>query len=330
MSTRPANEWHEAPDPAIYDRVGAEVDRLYGLGDYNDAYRLLDETWPGLPGETLHPRMHEVLLFKIYVLAHMGCVQETLAAIRVMHRLGYSCGLSWKVFDPIRTFDGYDEVERENDRLLAIAKEEASFQVDVRLPADYDPDVSYPLALVLHGDGSNRANVQQFWKPDAMLERGYIVAYPQSSQVVFTEHFAWLPDPAIAWKEVRACYDELCAKHKIDPTSLVLCGFSGGAITTVDLVFGEALPATSFICLCPEYKPEHFTPEAVAKAVERGVRGAFLEGSLVWPLDDEREMFEILQAEGLPIELILNKGFGHAAPPDFGDKLKQALDFVLT
>ena len=32
---------------------------------------------------------------------------------------------------------------------------------------------------------------------------------------------------------------------------------------------------------------------------------------------------------GLPIELVLNEGFGHAAPPDFDVKLQQALDFVL-
>jgi hypothetical protein len=40
-------------------------------------------------------------------------------------------------------------------------------------------------------------------------------------------------------------------------------------------------------------------------------------------------MLDVMQEAGLPIELILNEGLGHAAPPDFDVKLGRALDFVL-
>ena len=63
MNTMPANAWHEAPDEALYNEVGAEVDRLYGIEDYAAAYELLDKTWPGLPGEVMHPKMQPPLLF---------------------------------------------------------------------------------------------------------------------------------------------------------------------------------------------------------------------------------------------------------------------------
>ncbi len=329
MTEMPHNDWTETPDVAVYDRVGTEVDRLYGTGDYATAYELLETTWPGLPDGELHPRMHDPLLFKTYLLAKLDRAEEALETIRAMHRAGFCCGLDWETFDPLRSLDGYPDVEQENARLLGATKRDAKLEYDVHLPEGYDADRAYPLAFVLHGDGGSKANAQDFWRPEPMLERGYIVVYVQSSQIVFTAHYAWLPDPKVAWKDVRTCYDEVCERHTIDPSTLIVSGFSGGAITTVDLVFGEALPATAFICLCPEFKPEHFTPETVARATARGVRGAFIEGALVWPLDEEQEMVDGMQEAGLPLEILLNEGFGHAAPPDFDAKLRRALEFVL-
>ena len=329
MTTQPANAWHEAPDEATYNDVGNEIDRLYGLEEFAAAYELLEATWPGLPGETMHPRMQDPLLFKAYILTHLDRFEETLEIIRTFHRLGYSCGLSWSAFDGIRALEGYDEVERTNDRLIAEAKAETKLEYDVFLPEGHDAAKAYPLALILHGDGGSRTSVRTFWHAKPLLDRGFIVAYVQSSQLVFTAHYAWLPDPAIAWKDVREAHERIRETHRVDETSLILCGFSGGAITAVDLVFGEALPVTGFICLCPEITPEHFTPESVTRAAARGVRGAFLEGALVWPLDDEQEMVDQMNAAGLPLEIIVNEGYGHAPPLDFEQKFRQALDFVL-
>ena len=151
MNTMPANAWHEAPDEALYNEVGAEVDRLYGIEDYAAAYELLDKTWPGLPGEVMHPKMQPPLLFKTYLLAHLERAEETMKVIRTFHRLGFSCGLHWNAFDLIRPLDGYDDVERENARLLEEGRRDAKLEYEVRLPAGYDTAKDYPLALVLHG-----------------------------------------------------------------------------------------------------------------------------------------------------------------------------------
>ena len=329
MNEMPHNDWREPPDDALYAEVDGEADRLYGTGDLAAAFKLLDETWPGLPGETMHPRMQDPLLYKAYLLSQLDRAEEAIEAVRALHRSGYSCSLTWSGFDSIRSLDGYDEVERENTRLVEEERKLAKLEYRVHLPDGYDVNRAYPLVLALHGDGGNMTKMQTYWPSRPMLERGYIVVYVQSSQLVHTNNFAWLPDPEIAWTDVRVCHEQVCRQHKIDASSLILAGFSGGAITSVDLAFGEALPITAFIALSPEIKPEHFTEEAVTRAVERGVRGVFIEGELVWPLDDEQEMETAMRNAGLPIKLILNEGYGHAAPPDFDVKLNQALDFVL-
>ena len=329
MTTKPANAWHEAPSEALYNNVGNEVDRLYGLEDYGAAYDLLEATWPGVPDREMDPGMQDPLQFKAYLLARLGRAPETLDVVRAMHRVGYACGLSWSAFDALRGLDGYEEAARENDRLIAEAQRDARLEIDVVTPPTYDSSVPAPLAILLHGDGENMENLKGFWRPEAMLERGFVVAYLQSSQLVFTRKFAWLPDPAVAWKDVQTAHQQLVSDYTIDPSRLLLCGFSGGAITAVDLVFGEALPATGFISLCPEILPAHFDAASAARAADRGVRGVFIEGALVWPLDDEQTMVDVMKQAGVPLEILLNEGYGHAAPPDFDQKLRQALDFVL-
>ena len=109
---------------------------------------------------------------------------------------------------------------------------------------------------------------------------------------------------------------------------MILGGFSSGATTALDLVFGQVVPAAGFIALCTGDKPEHFTREDIDAAQARGVRGVFLEGEENWPDDDQQEMLQTMQEAGLPVELVINEGIGHGAPQDFPQKLDRALSFI--
>jgi len=329
LTSQTTARWGEPVDPKTYTEVGNEVDWRYGRKEFQEAYDLMEETWPGLPEDEMHPSMQDCLQFKAFLLAHLGRSEETLEVIRAALRSGYSWGLSWGVFDSIRDLEGYPDVEKENQELIHAERDAARREVTVMLPEDHRVGNRSPLCILLHGDGDCSGKLMEHWTTEPLLKRGFIVAFVQSSQLVFTNRFAWLPDPKIAWDDIRTSYMELCEQYTIDEERVLLCGFSGGAITTVDLVFGEAIPAAGFICLCPEFKPERFTPEAVKAAAERGVRGAFLEGSLVWPLDDEQDMMDVMQEAGFPIQLILNEDLGHAFPSDFEGKFEQALRFVL-
>ena len=329
MTYQTTARWGDPVDPQTFRAVGDAVDSLYSHDQFQEAYDLMEKTWPGLPDGELHPSRQDCVLFKAYLLARLGRAEQVLETVQSMLHAGYTLRLTWPGFDLVRELPGYAELEKEMAVQLEEEKSQAVREINVILPESYDSASEHPLCLLLHGDGEDSAKLRMHWPTGPLLERGYIVAFVQSSQLVFTNRYAWLPDPEVAWKDIQETVGELTSSYPIDGSRTLVCGFSGGAITAVDLVFGEAIPAAGFISLCPEYKPAHFTPETVKAATERGVRGTFLEGSLVWPLDDEQEMMDCMQSAGFPIQLILNEDMGHVSPPDFDGKLERALRFVL-
>ena len=329
MTDRPTARWDEPVDPRTFAEADAEVDRLYTNGQYQQAYELLERTWPGLPDGALHPTMHDCVRFKASLAARCGHAELAFTILQAILRSGFSSNLTWSVFDSLRSLDGFADFERENEALLARERAEATRKLEVCVPEGFDPEEARPLCLLLHGDGESADILKGQWSIEPLLARGFVVAFVQSSQLSFTNHYAWLPDPSVAWTDVRAAFQELRSTYRIVEDQVLLAGFSGGAITAVDLVFGEAIPAVGFICLCPEFMPEHFTSEAVASARDRGVRGVFLEGELVWPLDDERAMMEEMAAADFPIKLILNEDIGHSFPADFPARLDESLDHIL-
>jgi predicted esterase len=325
-----SNHWADTPDKTLFAKVENDVDRLFDQGEYAEALRVLEDTYPGLPTNSLHIQMQDLLIARAFLLSRLQRAEESLDVIQAFHTSGYSCPLNWRIFDLLRSLPEYKDVEQENERILASENDDAKPDLRICLPKDYDAAEAYPLILLMHGGGQNNDIMQRMWPVEALLERGCIVAFIQSSQVVYTAHAVWLKDPVTAWRDVLSYYKSVCQQHLIDPSSLILGGFSGGAITAIDMVFGAALPVKGFICLCPILKPEHFSPAAVDRAVRRGLRGVFFEGANVWPIDAEEKMVNVMRDAQLPFELVLNEGIGHASPSDFNAKLGRALDFALS
>jgi len=321
--------WSETPGKALFAKVEKDVDRLFDQGDYEQALRVLEETYPGLPTDSLHPQMQDMLMSRAFLLSRLKRAEETLRVIQAFHASGYSCPLDWEIFDLVRSLPGYESVAQENECILAAEADHVEPDLRVFLPEHYDAAKAYPLVLLLHGDSQNSDIMQRMWPIQSMLERDCIVAFIQSTQHMYTGHSLWLRDPEVAWKDVLAYYESVCQQHRIDENSLILGGFSGGAITAIDMTFGEALPVAGFICLCPIRKPEHFTSDAVYRAVKRGVRGVFFEGATVWPVEPEEEMANALRDADMPFKLVLSGGVGHTSPPDFDSKLGDALDYVM-
>jgi predicted esterase len=214
--------------------------------------------------------------------------------------------------------------------LLAELNKVTKVEYVVHLPKDHDKQKQYPLFLALHGHGMcNIKEFSQYWKPDIFLDHNFIFAYVQSSQVVCQNGYGWLDSPETSRRDIKECYDRIAQEYLIDEDSILIGGFSGGAITAIDFTMSNVIPIRGFIALCPEIKPEAFTRENVQLASERGVRGVIMEGELALPLKSEEEMLDTFKETGLSYEYYINKGVGHEPPDDFDDKLNMALEFIL-
>lgn len=314
---------------STYRQLDAAVSAPMRNEAWPEALAVLDAGLETLPKPEYDQNYFVIMLIRSKLLALCGRFEESFQTVSGLVDRGMPCG-PW-AFDrlPFGEEPRMSRLRRENDRLIDQLQQDAKMRYDVRLPDGYSAAKRYPLFVALHGDG--KCNISEFsaeWTPNPFLQSGFILAYVQSSQVRCYDGYGWLVDPPTARRDVKACYDALCAQYSVDPERVFIGGYSGGAIASLDITLSASLPAKGFIALCPEIRPDSFTASNVALAVQRGVRGVFLEGDLVMPVPDEEEMARMFREAGLPLLSVVNEGFGHEVPSDFAAKALAGLRFI--
>ena len=93
-------------------------------------------------------------------------------------------------------------------------------------PSTYAPDKTYPLVVVLHGDGGNGPSMRAAFPFDALSQQAAFVAYPTGTN-------GWnLYDPADTNPDLSflvALVDSLATRFTIDQGRVFGIGFSSGA-----------------------------------------------------------------------------------------------------
>jgi len=321
--------WNEPADPARADAVIREVDRLFSAGLLNEALDLLSATWPGLPKTTLHDSHVDGLLIRAIAQVRTGQTTACLATLQALSQCNVSVHLASPTFDPLWTLEGYPEFAERNDALLQRERGEAHVRWEAIEPPGLSSSRPAALMLVFHGDPGNLTRMKTMWPAAPGIEHGAVVAYVQSSQLRSTGRYVWSLDGQKAWSDIRTAYEQLRDRYAAGGSPVILAGFSAGATTALDLVFGQGLPAAGFIGLCPGETPVHFAREQIVAARDRGVRGVFLDSADDWPDEDQRALMDALQAVAFPVNIVLHTGDSHAAPPDFADRLRRAVRHVL-
>lgn len=187
-----------------------------------------------------------------------------------------------------------------------------------------------PLLLALHGNGDNGTRSLQGWAPVAAA--GWLLAALQSSQVASVNAYIW-DDQATALGEVATQYAALQAQHTLDPTRVLIAGFSMGGETALRAALEGTIPARGFILLGPG-GPGIDTPDSwlplIARAAGRGLRGYVLIGEADnnIPQAEIRMLVDLLNSHGIPCLLETLPGMKHEYPADFGPVLGRALAFV--
>ncbi len=265
-----------------FPELDSQIDRLLSAEKHDQALTLLNQALERLPQDR-----GDILTSRALLHCRMDRPHEALADIQALLEMKVSCPLNWRTFQVLQALPGYEDIKRANDALIRQEQAKASMQYKIIRPAGVDESTSTPLMLVLHGDGG-MANLKQFpqvWPAEPLTALGVTVAYIQSSQVLFTNNHGWLPDPAVARRDVQDAYTSIGKEVAVDPHRVILSGFSGGATTSMVLAFSEAIPACGFIALSPApWVPEGVDETRVRKAAERGMAGVILEGELLLPI----------------------------------------------
>ena len=310
--------------------IDKAIDNLREEGKVEQALHVLKEGVQTLPAEERTENEFLIMLIEAILYTECKKYEACFDIVSKAVELGWAFPLRFPRYQPMKEPAGAQALWEKNSLLLQQAQAKARTEYHVVLPDGYEPKKKYPLFMALHGHGMcNIREFSRYWKPDGFINRGFIFAYIQSSQVVCHEGYGWLDDLAAGNRDIKFCYDQITENYPIDENAVMIGGFSGGAIASLNFLFTDIVPIQGFITLCPEQKPDAFTPEAVRRAARNGVKGVFLEGELVQPIACEQEMMKTFDEEGLPYRYVINRGIGHEAPGDLDEKLNSSLAFIL-
>lgn len=301
-----------------------KIDGLYMNNKYQEAINRLDSAMSRFPEHRF-----EMYYYKLLCHRSLGNFKTCLDMIEAGNRDGYYLDISWEKWDPLRSLDGYEKINKQNLALRAKAQEKAKMIYTVHLPEGYSEQTQHPLFIVLHGDG-NCCNIDYFqkeWKPDAMLKRGMIVVYIQSSHVHCPGGFGWTNDYPRARQDIQSCYRDIIRDYSVDTRRVICGGFSGGSMTSINVMMNKTIPLKGIIALCPE-KTDDVTPENIRKASEQKIKAVILKGENSETDPWQTSFMEDLQENGVNYIFIENKNIGHELPENFDPALNNAMDFI--
>ena len=195
----------------------------------------------------------------------------------------------------------------------------------------YSPDDPCPVLLALHGNGANGRTAQLGWQP--IVAQGWLLAAAQSSQAGMTDAYIW-DNQEIALREIAGHYSTLRDGHDIDPSRVVIGGFSMGGETALRAALLGTIPVRGFILLGPGGPTIDAAKEwlpLISSAEGRSLRGYVFLGEQddTVPHDEIRTIVSSLNDHGIPCELEMVPGIAHDYPEDFGVRLQRALAFIL-
>lgn len=302
----------------------------YSEKRYDEVMDLLNHSSEYLTKEEYEENKFIILLDMARIYSELLNEEECLKIIKTIVDKGYAFPLNWTRFDFLKEHQDYEALITANEELYDQARANASFKYKVHLPKSYNPEKKYPLFFSLHGDGSdgNIPNHSWYWTPDSLLEKGYIVVYPQSSQVRCHNGFGWLLDPLKAQKELKCCYEKLITEYSIDENHVIIGGFSGGATTSIDIAMSDSIPVKGFVALCPGgEKIMSFDKSSAEQGAIRGIKGVIFEGEFETEAEVQ-EMLRVFKEVGFSCEYHINSNIGHWYPEGLGEKLISAVDFI--
>jgi dienelactone hydrolase len=191
----------------------------------------------------------------------------------------------------------------------------------------------FPLLLALHGNSSSPANEKDSW--GQLADQGWLVAMPQSSQVLWAgaRSSIWT-DHETAARELHDHYDHLSAEYPLDPTRLVVAGFSMGGEIAIWLALRGEFTVRGFVALGPGGgfmdDPEQWQP-VIEAAGNRQLRGVIMLGKddNTIPHDAIEQLVKMLKAGGIATKLVKISNLRHEFPADFGKRLREAVEWII-
>ena len=295
-------------------------------GDHLGAYNFITENYKGIKGN-----LAQIYNFR-YAIANTAGLEEL--ALKIMSEAIVEKGF-WYKYDYLIEDEDLKSLNKftEFGKLLDMcrkreleAKRDEKPDLKIILPKKTNKPYKYPLIVALHGDQENIEITEDYWS--SCIDKNYLLALPQSSQIQFSEGYEW-KDIEKGSRELKEHCENILEKHNIDSDNIIIGGFSSGGRVALYSILKEIIQVKGFILVAP-WLPEidEWLP-LLDKIREKGIKGYVVCG------DKDNDCYEctrrfadLLSTKKNSYKLKIFKGLDHDYPDNFNEILLKAIEFI--
>jgi len=225
----------------------------------------------------------------------------------------------------IRNTKQYKKTLIRAQKLMAEFKNKMENPV-IGLPRDFDSTKTYGLLVALHGYGSDPNNLMQALAgvPQKM---GYIVLAPYGPDAAGKDGFSW-GERDTAEQKVLAAIKNAQAQYKIDPSRIILMGFSQGATNTYYIGTKNAALFKGIIPMAGMYDSslDQFLPRSRENNLKVYIMFGELEPEAMHKAN--LEAVRSFMMSGITASLNVYARLGHAFPPNKEFEMQRAIEWI--
>lgn len=311
-----------------YTRLLNRTLEIYRKGDYLEAYNFITENYKDIEKGNIA----QIYNFRYSIANEAGLEELALQLMReaiVEKEFWYQYNYLIEDED-LKSLNKYKEF----GELLDIckkreleAKRNEKPDLKIIIPDKMNEQYAHPLIIALHGDQENIKITEDYWS--SYVDKNFILALPQSSQIQFSEGYEW-KDIEKGARELKEHYESILEKYNIDLDNIIIGGFSAGGRVALYSILKDIIQVKGFILVAP-WLPEI---DEWAPLLYR-IRGKGIKGYVVCGDKDDdcyectRRFTDLLSSKKISHEIKILKGLDHDYPDNFNEILPKAIDFIL-
>lgn len=224
-----------------------------------------------------------------------------------------------------KTIDAFREFLKINNSKRLEAQKYSKPDILVLKPENFDKNKKYPLFIALHGGGGTIKVFKELWKSDIM-NKEYIVAYLQSSQLAGMDSYTW-DNMELANTEISNAFNKITNEYLVDSSNIVIGGFSAGGRASIYVASKSEIPIAGFVVLSPPV-PDGFSQDDVLNIKKKNVRGTIISNSKDPRYADQRLMSGLFKENGVQYQFIETPAIGHWFPENLYELIDQSILFI--
>ena len=201
-------------------------------------------------------------------------------------------------------------------------------------PKSPNADLPIPLCMVFHGNESNPQEHVDYWHQ--LTSKGWLVTLPQSARAgEKSGAYIWNIPGKAEWdfEAIQKHFAEIQQGYPIDPTKIIIGGFSMGGGLAIELAVGWHIPVSGFIAVAPYVPYKYVDPKSnYADFVHsRSQRGYCIIGKQDFhAVEGTSALASRLPDTGISCHVESHENIEHEYPPDFEESLRRSLEFIFS